>query len=272
MRQSYWISVIYFIFILDKWEDAIEFCNGRRKGIPPTVYADCLVRAAFRERIISESDDEEIHQLTGSSADQAAAMNNDATVSSIDMSLSAEQSGLDESLSWENESVEPETPSGILPHVYANCVVMDKVRNRTSSESTDSSAQSTNIHNDSTVNSVDITLDGENSGRDQSLNLEKVEVPGAPDVKIELEELRFNRNDEGNDELFVTLLDDSMVELPANESGNNSETSDDDDDEIQVAAGPNGFPKPFVITDDIYCLLKRENDIFSGNIPYNEKV
>lgn len=254
--------------ILDKWEDAVEFCNGRRKGIPPTVYADCLVRAAFRKRINSESNDEEIHQSTGSSAAQSAAMNNDATVSSIDISLNGEQSGLDESLNWENESVATETPSGIPRHVYANCVVMETGRNRTSSESTDSSA--TTMHNDSTLNSVDMSLNGENSGREQSLNLENVEVVGAPNIKIELEELRFNRDDEGNNELFDSILDDTFLQpLSANEIVNNSELSDDDY-EVQIAVGSHGFPKPFAITDDIYCL--RDNDIFSGNMPYNEKV
>jgi hypothetical protein len=52
-----------------------------------------------------------------------------------------------------------------------------------------------------------------------------------------------------------------------------NETNEEDVDEIKDSfqiLGDKGFPKP--IAADVYALIKRENDPFSGNIPYRESV
>lgn len=234
-------------FILENWQEAGKFCIGRRKGIPPTAYADHLVKMAIKNRNnMDRSDDESDDSLSEGIHDQ----NSELSVTE------------DENIGGLNESIEAE--GGHDENSELSGTVDENIRNPNESIETE-----TDDMNDSVVGNA--PHNEENTLGDDSLHLEDVFDAGEPIVKNEWDELPFNRNNQSNDELFGSFLDDSFIQ-PLNDSVNSTESSDDDDDEVQLVEQTHTMPKPFVITDDIYNLVKRENDIFSGSLPFNEKV
>lgn len=68
---------------------------------------------------------------------------------------------------------------------------------------------------------------------------------------------------------------DALEELLLNEVNNpttdGSIIEDEYDDDVVIFIGPDGLPKPKIL-DPIANLVKRENDIVTGNIPFNEVV
>jgi hypothetical protein len=87
--------------------------------------------------------------------------------------------------------------------------------------------------------------------------------------KMELTRVQINTE---NQELFDLIIDDDPVDplaIPPNIKASDSDGDDGEPIEL-VVIGDKGFPMPIV--EDDHGLIKRENDIFSGNKPYKELV
>lgn len=81
-------------------------------------------------------------------------------------------------------------------------------------------------------------------------------------VKTEMDTINLlGSNNEAIDTLILDADDDLVT------------VEDVVDDDIVFMVGPNGYPKPYVVSVDPKCnLIKRENDKLTGNIPFNENV
>lgn len=66
------------------------------------------------------------------------------------------------------------------------------------------------------------------------------------------------------------IVEELQIRPDHNEELLNDMGEDDEDDDIQIVDPPEAFPMPILCT--VENFIKRENDVISANLPYNETV